>query len=731
MDNILGTSLEGRYLIEELIGSGGMANVYKAFDTMESRPVAVKMLKAEYAGDEDHQRRFRNESKAICALNHKNIVKIYDVVLNVPIPFIVMEYVNGITLRDYLDKKGRLEPKLAVALIMQLLAAVANVNDNGIVHRDIKPNNIVLRSDGTLKLMDFGIARFAMSQSRTITDRAIGSVHYISPEQAKGEGVTDNRADIYSVGVILFELITGALPFEADTAISVAIKHIESEPKTPRSINPAIPLGLEQITLRAMAKDPKDRYQSAADMLQDLKTFSLDPTVTFGHYAKAHAKQARSSAQNAPQTAKTSGKKKTAKKTRGKASFVAVLFGITCAFLIITAAFILYMFERYRPFEPVPEVTVPNLLGVNYDQAMSASGYKFVFELEGQEYNDQFGKGEIFDQYPSAGRTVKKGSIIKVKVSNGTQTMVLPNFINQEATAVYAKLKELGLNYTVAEVTSDSVKEGYVTRTEPGSNDVVTSSTTIVVYVSKGSGKQLVLVPDVVGYNLEKAKEMITAGGLKAVVNYITDYDLPAGTVVSQNPDNPTRISVGSTVSLTVSTDADSSKRVTIMFIPPDGEEEMLITAMVDGSQFFSEWVDPNAHRVVALTVEGTKGTSTVDIYYNGVLYKSALVNYDEGNGVYEWITSAETAKTVSIMFMPPDDDSEVLLTANIDGIRFYSETVIPSQHRILTVSATRTGGTAVVEIYYNGELFKSADVDFDTQSFKWIADNASEFPKQ
>ena len=276
MDHVLGKMLEGRYLLEELIGVGGMANVYKGYDTVEQRPVAVKMLRDEYAGNEDFLRRFRNESKAIYSLNHPCIVKIYDVILTGRNPAIVMEYVEGITLKEYIDKKGQVSTRVAVALTLQLMAALQHAHENGIVHRDIKPQNIMVKSDGTIKVMDFGIARFAMSQSRTLTDRAIGSVHYISPEQAMGDGVVDHRTDIYSAGVILFEMLTGRLPFEADSPVSVAIKQIEDNPLRPRELNPQVPQGLEDIVMKAMAKDPDRRYQSAGQMYGDLERFAQD-----------------------------------------------------------------------------------------------------------------------------------------------------------------------------------------------------------------------------------------------------------------------------------------------------------------------------------------------------------------------------------------------------------------------------------------------------------------------
>ena len=282
MDNAVGKMLEGRYLIEDLIGVGGMANVYKGIDTVEDRWVAVKMLRDEFADNEESLRRFRNESKAIYSLDHPNIVKIYDVLLDRRNPVIIMELVEGITLKEYIERSRVLAPDTAASLCVQLMQALRHAHDNGIVHRDIKPQNIIVKADGSIKVMDFGIARFALSQSRTMTDKAIGSVHYISPEQARG-GVVDQRTDLYSAGVILFEMITGRLPFEADSPISVAIKQIEDRPLRPRELNPDIPEGLEDITVKAMCKDPDRRYQTAGEMLRDLRRFLQEPGVLFGY----------------------------------------------------------------------------------------------------------------------------------------------------------------------------------------------------------------------------------------------------------------------------------------------------------------------------------------------------------------------------------------------------------------------------------------------------------------
>ena len=291
MDKYLGKRLDGRYEIHELIGVGGMANVYRCTDTVDDREVAVKILKDEYLKDEflaneEFTRRFKNESKAIAMLSHPNIVKVYDVSFGDMIQYIVMEYIDGITLKEYIDQQGIIEWKDAIHLTAQILKALQHAHECGIVHRDIKPQNIMLLQDGTIKVTDFGIARFSDKSTRTMTEQAIGSVHYIAPEQARGDA-TDGKTDIYSVGVMLYEMLTGKLPFDGDSAVTIALMQLQSTPKHPREINPGIPIGLEQITMKAMEKLPSDRYTSAAEMLSDIERFRLNPSIVFDYGNKS------------------------------------------------------------------------------------------------------------------------------------------------------------------------------------------------------------------------------------------------------------------------------------------------------------------------------------------------------------------------------------------------------------------------------------------------------------
>ena len=350
MDKYIGKRLEGRYEIRELIGVGGMANVYKAFDIKEERVVAIKILRDEYMDNEEFLRRFRNESRAISLLSHPNIVKVYDVSFTDRLQSIVMEYIDGITLKEYIEQEGVLRWKEAVHFTVQVLKGLQHAHDRGIVHRDIKPQNIMLLSDGTIKLTDFGIARFSRSSTKTITDKAIGSVHYISPEQASGAD-TDARTDIYSTGVLLFEMLTGKLPFEADSPVSVAIKQIQSQPTMPTSINPTIPKGLEEIVMKAMQKDATKRYQSAAEMLHDIDAFKHDPSIVF-EYRYLDAEPVEKHIQQEIKKQEVQEEDMKRKRNHQKEEeyekkplpVVPVLAGIAFAFLLVSAIFIVMLF---------------------------------------------------------------------------------------------------------------------------------------------------------------------------------------------------------------------------------------------------------------------------------------------------------------------------------------------------------------------------------------------------
>ena len=642
MENILGTKLADRYLIEELVGVGGMCNVYRAFDAEALQTVAVKMLRDEYAADEEYLRRFRNESRAINALSHPNIVKIYDVVLDAPNPYLVMEYVSGITLKEYIDRKKPLPGRTAANIAGLVLTALQCAHENGIVHRDVKPQNIMVTEKGEVKVMDFGIARFAMSQSHTIDGNAIGSVHYISPEQALG-GAVDQRTDIYSVGVILFEMLCGRLPFDGESPVSVALQQVEQNPKALRSLNPSVPVGLEQITLHAMAKNPDDRYADCGEMIADLRRWLADPKTTFPAYVATPVKKAAEFVRNkvpkktgadAPKPA--GGRKKLKDRLTTPLSR---LFAVTCGVVVASVLFVFVMFQIYQPFQKVEDITLPNLVGVDYSAATAGNAYPDIrIKLESEDFNTEYEAGQIYRQSPSAGKSVKKGSTVQVWVSAGGQMIPIPTFTNQEATAVYAKLVSLGLKYSTTEIASDTIAEGSVVRTSPEAGQSAPAGSTVVVYVSTGSNKERVQVPEVLGYPEEVAVQTLKDAQFEVAVTYqVSDYQYD-GLVMSQSPASPSMVPIGSKVTIVVGTVDESAAvgeaTVTLQTIPPDLPGTVTVTAVLNGTTVYSDTIEPQNTRLISIPLQGT-GTCMVDVLIDGMVYKSASVDFDAGQ--YYW----------------------------------------------------------------------------------------------
>lgn len=642
MENILGTKLADRYLIEELVGVGGMCNVYRAFDAEALQTVAVKMLRDEYAADEEYLRRFRNESRAINALSHPNIVKIYDVVLDAPNPYLVMEYVSGITLKEYIDRKKPLPGRTAANIAGLVLTALQCAHENGIVHRDVKPQNIMVTEKGEVKVMDFGIARFAMSQSHTIDGNAIGSVHYISPEQALG-GAVDQRTDIYSVGVILFEMLCGRLPFDGESPVSVALQQVEQNPKALRSLNPSVPVGLEQITLHAMAKNPDDRYADCGEMIADLRRWLADPKTTFPAYAATPVKKAAEFVRNkvpkktGADTPKPAGRRKKLKDRL--TTPLSRLFAVTCGVVVASVLFVFVMFQIYQPFQKVEDITLPNLVGVDYSAATAGNAYPDIrIKLESEDFNTEYEAGQIYRQSPSAGKSVKKGSTVQVWVSAGGQMIPIPTFTNQEATAVYAKLVSLGLKYSTTEIASDTIAEGSVVRTSPEAGQSAPAGSTVVVYVSTGSNKERVQVPEVLGYPEEVAVQTLKDAQFEvAVTHQVSDYQYD-GLVMSQSPASPSMVPIGSKVTIVVGTVEESAAvgeaTVTLQTIPPDLPGTVTVTAVLNGTTVYSDTIEPQNTRLISIPLQGT-GTCMVDVLIDGMVYKSASVDFDAGQ--YYW----------------------------------------------------------------------------------------------
>ena len=624
MDRYIGKKLDGRYEIKEIIGVGGMANVYRAYDSIDDRTVAVKILRDEHMQNDELLRRFRNESKAIAVLSHPNIVKVYDVSFNEDIQYIVMEYIDGITLKEYIEQQKVLRWKEAVHFTVQILRALQHAHDKGIVHRDIKPQNIMLLADGTIKVADFGIARFARASQQTVTDKAIGSVHYISPEQAKGD-VTDEKSVIYSVGVLLYEMTTGKLPFDAESPVSVALQQIQSQPKRPRSINPDIPEGLEDIIIRAMQKDPARRYQSAAEMLRDIDEFKRDPTVSFEY--KYTEPEEMSITENFTKTAKKT--KKIKDEQVRSAPVVPVLTGITVAFIIVAILFLIGIMAMVRPFEEVPDTTAPNLVGMDIEEAKKQYS-KFNIEVESSAFHDSYDKDVIYYQNVKPGMTVKEKSTIKVKISSGVQSFSLADYTNFEENQVYAILTDNDIEFTTITEYNDDIPEGYVIRTEPGVDTVVDSGTVVIIYVSMGPKNTYATVPNVLGYKLNDAKLMLNSAGIK--IGSVTRVDsTQAGSVIlNQSLSAGTQVQRGTTIDLVIAMERDSEANSVTLDIPlPSDNRSVQLEAFINGSPAAAETINPYMMSSWTVTLTG-EGINTVSIYYDDKLYRAYSVDFTD-----------------------------------------------------------------------------------------------------
>ncbi len=548
MDKYVGKRLDGRYEISEIIGVGGMAVVYKAYDNVDDKIVAIKILKDEFTGNDEFLRRFKNESKAIAVLSHPNIVKVFDVSFGDLIQYIVMEYIDGITLKEYIDRQGPLSWNDAVRFTLQILRGLQHAHDKGVVHRDVKPHNIMVLSDGTIKVTDFGIARFARSEQRTITDKAIGSVHYISPEQARGEN-TDDKADIYSVGVMLYEMITGQLPFQAESAVSVAIMQLQKDPKLPRDINGSIPLGLEQVTMHAMQKDAAKRYKSAAEMLCDLEEFKKNPAVTFDYdyFIDDSPTKFIPISENEHEANK--------KEETEKSPIIPILAGISVTFVI--AIIILGIF-LYREFflGDSEEFSVHDLVGLQYTEVQTNAEYNDLYEIVFKyENSDKYEPGEIFKQDPVAGKDIKKGGKLTLYVSLGEKTVFVPDVYNMSAVRAKQELETKGFIVNEVVEANTDITAGNVIRTDPAKGSELTENSEITLYVSSGQPEIPVSLPNLIGLSradaeLELQRYGLTLGDVTEV-NSFTD----AGFVVTQDPSrvNTVTVNKGSAVNIGLS----------------------------------------------------------------------------------------------------------------------------------------------------------------------------------
>ncbi len=665
MDNYVGKRLDGRYEVQEIIGVGGMSVVYRAYDNVDDRIVAVKILKDEFAANEEFKRRFKNESKAIALLSHPNIVKVYDVNFGEKLQYIVMEYIDGITLKEYINKQGAITWNDALFFMTQILKAVQHAHDKGIVHRDIKPQNIILLSNGEIKVTDFGIARFSRSDTKTLTEQAIGSVHYIAPEQAKGES-TDERADVYSLGVVLYEMLAGTVPFEADSAVSVALMQVQADAKRLTEVNPDIPLGLEQICVHAMQKDALDRYQTATEMLLDIEEIIKNPDVTFNYATKTDSnptKVVKKVVQPEPEYDDDDDDEEYTDPDRKKKIITASIIGLI---LLAAAMVLLIMFVTNNVNKET--VKLENFVGASYDEIINSKAYDYEFVQETKKTEDQK-TGIVLEQKPEAGTKVQKGSTVTLVVSVSADDIEVPNVYNLSESQAKEQLENNKLtNYKVLAVSSETVEDGRVVYTDPKAGTVVSASEEITIYISSGPSTTVIKsikLPDVYGLSQSGARAFLEKYGFKNVSFVTQDNALPKGTVISQEPAAGTVVQETDSIKVVISSGVtttttekpvqvsisvrlpkcidENGKYVTdTLRVKVDGEtyKNQRVT-LNGGSQYISVTGDSKKDQTIIISLSGVGATDSVSS--DGKKDKSASIDFSKFD--YDKETKASTTK--------------------------------------------------------------------------------------
>ena len=564
--NLEGKLLGNRYEIIEKIGNGGMATVYKATDKVLKRNVAVKILRDEFTTDDEFIKRFEVEAQSAARLTHPNIVSIYDVGVDGNLYYIVMELIQGKTLKEIIVKeKGPLPWKWSINVSIQIASALEMAHRNNIIHRDIKPHNIIITEDGVAKVTDFGIAKAVSNSTITAFGTTIGSVHYFSPEHARG-GFTDAKSDLYSLGVVMYEMVTGRVPFDADTPVSVALKHMQEEPVEPIELNPNLPIAVNKIIMRALQKDTTLRYQTASEMLVDLKKSLKDPEGDFVEeleYDPTARTQVidtnayRDNKQTKNSSGKKDGKFKTFVKThKGLSIFIGLLL-----LFVLSLGGTMLVLNLTNP----PEVAMPNVVGLSKEEAQKEiENVKLKFEIEKEEYNKDVPEGFIISQDPTymeKFNKVKQGSTVKVVVSKGEEKTTVPKVVGMEKDKAVKALEDAKLKVEIVEESSKKVQEGYVISQETSPDTEAFAGDTIKIHVSTGVEKAT--VPDVIGKSQADAKKTLEAQGFVVAVTTSEDSSKENGIVLKQSLDSGKTVEKGSTVTITVNS-YEASKTMSV-----------------------------------------------------------------------------------------------------------------------------------------------------------------------
>jgi serine/threonine-protein kinase len=662
MDQYIGKLLDNRYEILDMIGVGGMAMVYKAYCHRLHRFVAVKILRKDLASDSEFRRRFHDEAQAVAMLSHPNIVSVYDVSRGEDLDYIVMELIDGITLKQYMKKKGgSLTWREALHYITQIMRALSHAHSRGIIHRDIKPQNILVLRDGSVRVADFGIARIMSAAQNTLTQEALGSVHYISPEQARGSHI-DDRADIYSAGVVLYEMLTGRLPFEGDSPVSVAIQHISSIPLSPRELNQDIPEALEAITLKAMASNVDQRYKNAEEMIHDLEEFRKNPNVVFGYEHHGMMMQTDEPTQILESTGsigknkpvsrlagthsldqheyeiydeyRNTGVRNPSKGNRkGKNTAMIPIIAVVSVFLIGVSVF-LWIFFFSDLFKTTDTMIIPNCIGKTIEEVMADESITSRFDISKDvksEPSDTYAKGQIINQSPEPDTQMKGDRIeLSFTVSSGQDFVTMIDVTNMSYSEAMIKLENLGLVLKEPEYQyNDDVVIHHVISSWPPLGTKMMRGDSVQLVVSRGPEVKMVTVPSLYTLSQSEAEKMLLQDyNLKCnVIQIPSDEDV--GTVINQSIAPTTQVEVGTTITIQVSKgpaeNVVNTKTITISL--PDEPDTVTLQVKVGGAEQYNETVS-TANGSVTIEINGS-GKQEVVVYINGVEQNRYEVNFD------------------------------------------------------------------------------------------------------
>ena len=670
-DNNIGRLLDGRYEILEVLGTGGMAVVYKAKCHRLNRLVAIKILKNEFSQDEEFRRRFYGESQAVAMLSHPNIVSIYDVSSSKAAEYIVMELIDGITLKQYMEKKGVLNWKETLHFATQIAKALEHAHAKGIVHRDIKPHNVMVLKSGAIKVMDFGIAQ-TMTSSNTKTKEALGSVHYISPEQAKG-GRVDNRSDIYSLGVMMYEMVAGRVPYDGDSPVNIALQHLNGKAELPSVFNPNIPKGLEQIIMKAMSLMARDRYTTATAMLYDMDEFRKNPEKLFvlpplseeGTFVMPPVTPVDRSkgsegdtmplpkvAPHRPRPVPVPEPEEEEPEEEERPSRVVTVAIVSCVVVGLVALIVfVILLAQSEIFTKPQKVEIPDLVGEYYATLPEYEGLEIV--RQGEEYSDLYPAGQIIYQYPLAGNMKDVGTTVFVKVSLGERPPVktMGNLVGlkQDEAERYINDMKLELQIIRREDYSDTVPAGKVIRTEPARDAVLTKGQNVTIWISLGAEVIEEYPPNVSGRDVNDALRILEDRGFVNVEINEVNSDQPEGKVLSQTGDLLVKIDVTTTIVLTVSngipevtvppTDPNQPtdptppadpgpESIEYAFTLPVREEAYLLSIQVGDIWLVQDrTIEPGENQLV-LSISGS-GMQIYRLYIDGIYYTSETVDFD------------------------------------------------------------------------------------------------------